>query len=184
MGNQTYFGAIVYNLRLVNIFTLISYFFIYQFYREIFKKESKGGVYASIIRLIVFIVLLFQFTFVIEDTVLDKLIYSGLTLLLGFLIYIPCFTHSFRMLIRVKKTENRPVYLSLLFMTLTFATVLLSWISYILSIISDHYINPSGQGYGTFYILQNIFVICTMIVLYLGFIMPRWFKKLVEKDAD
>ncbi len=180
---ETYWSILINHYRLVWCFQAIATYLVYRLYLEVFGQEKHRISWDIFVLILTVITVAMQFlplASTMEDTLIGSLI-----LIQGMLIDVPIVVYSFKLSRRTRaKTkvemtlEDRQMHYGFLFLFLLALSFILIYVSFILSNI---YTIATGMIYNFFYGFQLVFTALAVFMVYIGFIMPKWFKRLIFK---
>ncbi len=179
----TYWALLLTDLRLVWCFQAIATYLVYRI--KVFIKENHRQWWDIFVLSLTVVTIIAQFlplTSTIEDTVIGSLI-----LIQALFIDVPIVVTSFKFTrrtrdkIKIEMTvEDRQMHYGFLFLFLLALSFLLIYLSFILSNV---YQIATGMTYNFFYAFQLAFTALAIAIVYLGFIMPKWFKRIIFPNS-
>lgn len=175
---DSYLYGLLWNFRFTSLFSGMAGLFFYAFYIEVFVQKDKETRGKKGIIIFSIIAIGCQLLPSFDDRIFQTGIMS-LILIQAMIIYVPIAVNAYRM-VRRSSWESGEIQLfyGFLFLWILAIAFICIWISYVISIVAD--IITDGS-YGPFYVAMQIFVIILLIGIYLGFIMPEWFKRFLDK---
>jgi len=173
---DTYSYGIVFNFRFTSFFACLAGLFFYSFYVDVFVQKAKNLQRKKWIIVYTVLASICQFLPLFDR--ISQIIIILIMLIQVIIIYIPVAQNAYQIIhITQWETEERQIYYGFFFVLVLAISFIGIWTFYILSIISDF---VTDSSYGIFYQLMQILTFMMLIGIYLGFIMPKWFKNFLD----
>ncbi len=102
---------------------------------------------------------------------------QGVYFIYNLIIYIIVAIFAFREAIRIEERVYKIGFECIAFAQLSNIIIFLSFLCDAIILL----FNPASPGYSIFVVIAWIFAVVSSILVYLGFILPDWFKKLIQK---
>ncbi|MHA1792074.1 MAG: hypothetical protein ACTSVI_05470 [Promethearchaeota archaeon] len=157
------------------IISMLANWYYFKFFKEVYSIEQIKTIDEKKFTIFTFSIIILSFVLIFEH---DLITFINLILLVqSFLVFLPSVIETRKVLKSVQLTNpSRLPFKALYFMSWFF---ILLWLSVLFDGITTNIIE---MLYGPFFYLSWGFIFLSVFTAYLGFIYPKWYQRMMQKQ--